>query len=465
MKEISKQPPNAVEVEASVLGAMMLEPEAVPKGMELLKPEHFYSNKNRYVFEAMCLLFRANLPVDTVSVYQELKKSPKNDVQEIAVYISELAKNVSTAANIEYHSMIIIDKWILRQLINFSVQTIEKCYAEEDAVELVEAAKAKINHITDKINFLETEKNLGDELKKIYEDLQHEQTDGSRHVYKSTNFPSFNAATGGVLPGEMVVVSGKAKGGKTTTGLSIELDFFKTYGEPTALFTFEMPFNQYAKKNLSLATGTRYDYLRNPGMKNNSGDLLYDKRKMIITFDKAVGLFEGKKFFIADEILNDQQLESKIRYLNRKHDVKNIMVDYAQLVKVTQTHVGRKDLDVAEISHMLKRLTNELKLRTIVLSQENDEGKTAESKALEKDCDFWFSVSKPINEEKEKIKIGGHELKVDGGLFVISYKNSRHGESGGRFITYYMKNGEYKEIDPERYEPNIGEKEQEELPI
>ena len=140
------------------------------------------------------------------------------------------------------------------------------------------------------------------------------------------------------------------------------------------------------------------------------------------------------------------------------------MIDYISLIEVVQKR-ERRDLDIAEISRMLKRLTNELKLRMIILSQENKEGKTAESTALEKDCDFWFSVSKPINEGKERIKIGSQELKVDGGLFVIDYKNSRHSGSGGRFITYYMKNGEYKEIDPERYEPNIGEREQEDLPI
>ena len=122
LRAVAKQPPSAVEVETSVLGAMLLDNEAVPKAIEVLKSEAFFDKRNRIIYEAMCSLYESNEPIDTVSIYEELKKSGKADEAGGAVYLSKLSQDISSAANVDYHSRIVLEKWILRQLISTSME-------------------------------------------------------------------------------------------------------------------------------------------------------------------------------------------------------------------------------------------------------------------------------------------------------------------------------------------------------
>lgn len=110
LKNSSKQLPSAIEVEMSVLGAMLIENEAVPKAVEILKPEAFYDKKNRTIFEAMSSLYEADEPIDSVSIYEELKKSGKIDEAGGAAYLAKLTQDISSAANIDYHARIVLEK-------------------------------------------------------------------------------------------------------------------------------------------------------------------------------------------------------------------------------------------------------------------------------------------------------------------------------------------------------------------
>ncbi|MCU7516725.1 MAG: replicative DNA helicase, partial [Ignavibacteria bacterium] len=116
LQSASVKPPSAPEVEMAVLGAMMIEKEAVPKGIELLTPEAFYVKQHKLIFEAIQSLFEANEPVDTVTLYEELKKKGQIEEAGGAVYLSRLSQNISSAANIEYHAKIVLEKHILRGL-------------------------------------------------------------------------------------------------------------------------------------------------------------------------------------------------------------------------------------------------------------------------------------------------------------------------------------------------------------
>ena len=150
LKSSSKQPPSAVEVEMSVLGAMLIDEIAIPKAIEVLKPEAFFDKRNRIVFEAMSSLYEANEPIDTVSIYEELKKSGKVDEAGGAAYISKLTQDISSAANVEYHARVVLEKWILRQLIHSSMEIANSAYeGNEDVFDLLDAAEAKIFQISE----------------------------------------------------------------------------------------------------------------------------------------------------------------------------------------------------------------------------------------------------------------------------------------------------------------------------
>ncbi len=146
----SKQPPAAVEVERTVLGAMILDGEAVPKVIETLQPECFFDKRNQIIYEAMISLFEANEPIDSVSLYEELKKNSKVESSGGPAYISQLAQDVSSAANVEYHSKVILEKWILRKLISSSMDIATSAYSgTEDVFDILDTAEAKIFEITE----------------------------------------------------------------------------------------------------------------------------------------------------------------------------------------------------------------------------------------------------------------------------------------------------------------------------
>ncbi|HQF41518.1 MAG TPA: DnaB-like helicase N-terminal domain-containing protein, partial [Ignavibacteriaceae bacterium] len=144
------KPPSAPEIEAAVLGAMLIEKESVPKAIEMLTKDSFYTREHQLIFEAMISLFESNEPIDTVTVYEELKK--RNQVEEIggAVYLSKLSQDISSAANVEFHCKLLIEKQILRGLISSAHQIAQNAYeANLDAFEILDSAERKIFEITE----------------------------------------------------------------------------------------------------------------------------------------------------------------------------------------------------------------------------------------------------------------------------------------------------------------------------
>lgn len=144
------KPPSAPEIEAAVLGAMLIEKEAVPKAIELLKPETFYLKAHQMIFETMLSLFESGEAIDTVTVYEELKK--RNQIDEIggAAYLSKLSQNISSAANVEFHARIILEKQILRGLITSSHEIAKAAYdGTSDAFDILDDAERKIFEITE----------------------------------------------------------------------------------------------------------------------------------------------------------------------------------------------------------------------------------------------------------------------------------------------------------------------------
>jgi len=145
------KPPSVPEIEASVLGAMLIEKEAVSKAIELLDEDSFYMKEHKFIFNAMLHLFHSGEPIDTVTVYEELNKRNQTSESGGAVYLSKLSQNISSAANIEFHAKIIVEKQILRNLISHSHEIAASAYTgNEDAFDILDTAERKIFQITEK---------------------------------------------------------------------------------------------------------------------------------------------------------------------------------------------------------------------------------------------------------------------------------------------------------------------------
>ncbi len=208
------KPPAAPEIEASVLGAMMIEKEAVPKGLELLKPESFYVKAHRLIFEAMLSLFEAGEPIDTVTLYEELKK--RSQLEEVggAVYLSKLSQEITSAANIEYHAKIILEKQILRGLISSSHEIAQAAYeGTNDAFEILDQAERKIFEITESHltqSYQGMDKAVRDALE--YIEAIHSQ---SHHKFSvPTGFYELDEILGGFQKSDLIILAARPSMGK-----------------------------------------------------------------------------------------------------------------------------------------------------------------------------------------------------------------------------------------------------------
>lgn len=440
---MKQQLPNNTESEKKVLSAVLGDNTAFDAIYRIIKPEQFFDQTNGEIFGAMTDMYDAQIPVDYVSIFEY---SRKQKININASYLAELSGDVVSEEIAEYHAKIIYEKWLMRQTIQKSKDIINRAANNEDPFDLISDAIQNLENVNDSLEVIKTERNIGDELQAIFDSIREERETSSGLGWKTENFETFNKVTGGLQRGEMLVISGADKAGKTTFALSLLIDFVVNQDVAAAAFTLEMPFDQYSRKIISLATNTRYGYLRSPAERNNHGQYHFSEDYLIECVARSIRKFSEQKFFIIDEVIDDIGIKSKMKYLKRKHGIELFMVDYIGLVEC-KSKKERRDLEIAQVSRMLKQIAMELKVAVIVISQENDEGSTAESKALRRDCDFWFSISHPIDKGREQIKFEGNNYPIDHAHHVVTFKRSRHSPQGGIFFTYYFKGGEFKEID------------------
>ncbi len=234
------KPPAAPEIEASVLGAMMIEKEAVPKALELLKPESFYLTSHRLIYEAMLSLFESSEPIDTVTLYEELKKREQIDEVGGAVYLSQLSQNISSAANIEYHAKIILEKQILRGLITSSHEIAKAAYeGTNDAFDILDQAERKIFEITESHltqSYQGMDRAVRDALE--YIEAIHSQTQQKFSV--PTGFYELDEILGGFQKSDLVIVAGRPSMGKTAFALTIARNAAVDHDIPVGIFSLEM---------------------------------------------------------------------------------------------------------------------------------------------------------------------------------------------------------------------------------
>lgn len=214
LQAASVRPPAAPEVEMAVLGAMMIEKEAVPKGIELLTPESFYMKEHRLIFEAMRVLFEANEPIDIVTLYEELKRNGQIEQAGGAQYLSKLTQNISSAANIEYHAKIVLEKHILRSLITASMEVAKSAYeGQEDAFDLLDEAERKIFQITEehlKKSYSSMDKVVHDAME--YIEMIHSKKQQQFSV--PTGFYMLDDMLGGFQKSDLVIIAARPSMGK-----------------------------------------------------------------------------------------------------------------------------------------------------------------------------------------------------------------------------------------------------------
>ena len=433
------KPPSAPEIEASVLGAMMIEKEAVPKAIELLSSESFYLKAHKKIFEAMISLFESGEPIDTVTLYEELKK--REELEEVggAVYLSKLSQNISSAANIEYHAKIILEKEILRGLITSSHEIAKAAYeGNEDAFDILDEAERKIFEITEshlKKSFLGMDRAVRDALE--YIEAIHSKSNLKFSV--PTGFYELDEMLGGFQKSDLVIIAARPSMGKTAFALTLARNAAIEHKIPVGIFSLEMSTMQLVIRMLC-AEGRLNAHLVRTGKLPSSEGVKLSKN--------AHKLIESPIFVDDTPAQTILEIRAKARRLKVEKNIGMVIIDYLQLMQ-GPAKVESREREISHISRSLKSLAKELNIPVLALAQLNRAVETRtdkrpqlsdlrESGSIEQDADVVIFLNRPEYYGMMKDE-NGNSLEGVAEIIVGKQRNGPIGEVKLAFIKEYAR--------------------------
>lgn len=362
-------PPQNIEAEQAVLGAMLIDKEAIAKATEVLSADDFYREAHRVIFSAMLELYNKNEAVDMVTVTEILKRDNKlEDIGGIA-YITSLANVVLTAANVKYHAEIVAEKSVLRQLVRVSTEIAAMGYeANDDVGTLLDTAESRILEISNrkkKADFTPINDILMDSVQSIESLLQNK----GGLTGLPAGFADLDKLTSGLHPSDFIILAARPSMGKTALALNIvqnvALRAHKVIGgEPrsVAFFSLEMSKEQLVNRMLCAEAGIDSQRLRVGEMHDEDWTHLWD----------ACDTMSRAKIYIDDTAgITAMDMRSRARRLKAEHGLDLIVVDYLQLMQGSgkRNNSGDRQQEVSEISRSLKALARELDVPVLALSQ------------------------------------------------------------------------------------------------
>ncbi len=359
--ELLKVPPQNLEAEQAVLGAMMLDPQAGSAVFEMLQPEDFYRDSHRLIFSAILDLFGKGDPVDLVSVAEILRQQGRLEQVGGIATISEIARSVPSAANVEYYAKLVTEKALLRQLIRATGSILERGYEPgEEARSLLEEAEKLIldlsrRRVKDGFSFIR------DVLLETFEKIEYLYANKGNLTGVPTFFTELDRMTSGWQPSDLVIIAARPSMGKTAMVLNMAQNAAVRAKVPVAIFSLEMSKEQLVQRMLCGEAMVDQQRVR-------TGELLDDDWPKLT---RAVGPLSDAPIFIDDTVgISLAELRSKARRLKMEHNLGMIVIDYLQLLSVGKKTESRQQ-EVAQISRTLKGLARELKVPVIALSQLN----------------------------------------------------------------------------------------------
>ncbi|HXB41305.1 MAG TPA: replicative DNA helicase [Bacteroidia bacterium] len=397
-----KLQPQATELEEAVLGAMMLEKEALSTVIDILKPDAFYKPAHQSIYRAVVDLFNDSEPVDILTVTNRLKKNGELEIAGGAYSVAQLTNRVASSANAEYHARIILQKYIQRELIRISTDVINHSYEESsDVFDLLDKATASIYELVD-ANVRKQQDSISKLLAKAIEQIQEasQQTSGVTGV--ASGFTTVDRITGGWQKSDLIVLAARPAMGKTALVLTLARNAAVDFAKPVVVFSLEMSSLQLVNRLISAEAELEQDKIR-------KGDL---KDYEFVQLNERISKLSKAPLFIDDTpALSIFELRAKARRLKENHDIQMIVIDYLQLMTAGNESGrggGNREQEISYISRSLKSLAKELDIPIIALSQlSRDVEKRAtgtkrpqlsdlrESGAIEQDADMVIFIYRP----------------------------------------------------------------------
>ncbi|WP_430535427.1 replicative DNA helicase [Listeria rocourtiae] len=356
-----RTPPQNVEAEQAVLGAIFLQPEALITASEILMPDDFYRQAHQLIFQSMLELSDQGKAVDVVTIYEALASTGKIEDVGGLPYLTELSGAVPTAANLEYYAHIVEDKALLRRLIRTATQIATDSYAREDEVEtLMDEAEKNILEVSSRKN-VGAFKNIKDVLVKTYDDIEILHNRKGDITGIPSGFSALDHMTAGFQRNDLIIVAARPSVGKTAFALNIAQNVATKTDENVAIFSLEMGAEQLVMRMLCAEGNINAQNLR-------TGSLTADDwQKLTI----AMGTLSNSGIYIDDSPgVRVNEIRSKCRRLQQEAGLGMIVIDYLQLISGSGRNGGEnRQQEVSEISRSLKALARELKIPVIALSQ------------------------------------------------------------------------------------------------
>jgi replicative DNA helicase len=445
---IGRIPPQNLDAEAAVLGAMLLSKEAVHRVEEILHQDAFYRESHRKVFESIVSLSEKNEAADLITVTEELRRKGHLDDVGGSAYLASLLETVSTSANVEYHSRLVLEKAVLRRLINVSTQIVERAYeAGGPSAEIVDWAEQQIFGITSmgmKREFV----SLKDLLTHAFEVIQELYEKKRAVTGVPSGFADLDRKTAGFQRSDLVVIAGRPSMGKTSLALNIMENAAIRHKIPCAIFSLEMSHEQLVQRVLCSQARVESHALRTGFLKESQWRYLTD----------AAGRLADAPIYIDDTPgISLMEMRAKARRLKSKIDVGLVVVDYLQLAHGYQNSENRQQ-EISQISRGLKSLAKELNIPVLALSQlsravEQREGRRPvlsdlrESGAIEQDADLVMfiyreSAYKEVPEERKglaEVIIGKHRNGPTGMVELAFLEQFTRFESLARIEDDYVE--------------------------
>ncbi len=390
--------PQATPLEEAILGAILVDKDALPSVIEILRPDSFYKPQHQEIYDVMLNLFSRSQPIDLLTVHEALNKTGKLDEVGGVNYLMELSNKVASAANIEYHARIIAQKFIQRELIRVSSQVIKDSFEDnKDVLELLDEAERNLYDITDK-NLNTGYQSLSALAVKAQKEIEEISQKGSELTGVTTGFDDLDKMTHGWQPSDLIIIAARPGMGKTAFTLSLAKNASE-HGNAIAFFSLEMANTQLVQRLIAMESRLDNSKLRNGQMNDAEWQNLH----------RSVEKLSNLPIFIDDTpAINIFELRAKCRRLKQNHDIKMIVIDYLQLMtSAPNERRGNREQEISSISRALKALAKELNVPVIALSQLSRAVETRggekrpmlsdlrESGAIEQDADIVTFIYRP----------------------------------------------------------------------
>lgn len=456
--EYGKVPPQAVDLEEALLGALMLERDAFSAVGDLLEPDAFYKDAHQRIFRAIHKLFLNDDPVDLLTVSEALKQSGELEQVGGYYYLSQLTSRVASAAHIEFHAKIIVQKYLQRKLIGICTDLQTLAYDEStDVSDLMDKAQKSIFDLADG-NIKKDTAEIAPIIEAAIKGIQDaaKKPDGISGV--PSGFNALDAVTSGWQPSDLVVIAARPAMGKTAFVLSMARNMAVTHHQPVAIFSLEMSGVQLVNRLIASETELSSEKLKTGRLTDDEWQQLHSRIKALVEAPILVDDTPALSIF---------ELRAKCRRLKQKYDIKVLIIDYLQLMTAGADMRGNREQEVSMISRQLKIIAKELSIPVLALSQLNRGVESRpdkkpmlsdlrESGSIEQDADMVLFIHRP---EKYGITTDneGNSLLGIANIIIAKHRNGAVGEVSLRFRSELTQFCDLDTTSPFASNASIGE--------